>query len=74
MQADKQPEVLTEEDFATAERRQYKQSLSKVDLQHIKEALVGQPVWEQTLSNQELQEGGFGCWREYAAWALIKAW
>lgn len=74
MQADKQPEVLTEEDFAIAGRRQYRQSLSKDDLRQITEALVGQPVWEQTLSLPELQEAGFECWREYVAWALIKAW
>lgn len=74
MQAEKQPEILTEDDFARAEKRPYKQKLSKEDLQHLKEACVGQPVWEQTLSLEELQAGGFGCWGEYVAWALMKAW
>ena len=74
MQADKQLDLLTEEDFVIAQQRQYRQSLSRDDLQQITRLLVDQPVWQQTLSCQELKEGGFGCWREYVAWSLIKAW
>jgi len=57
-----QPEVLTEEHFAQAAKRQLNQQLSKDELQQIKKDLVGQPVWTQTLTLEELQQGGFGCW------------
>ena len=70
----KQPEVLTEEHFAEAEKRQVSQKFSKDELQLIKQKLVGQPVWPQNLPFEELQQGGFACWGEYVAWCCLKAW
>ena len=70
----KQPEVLTEEHFAQAEKRQLSQKLSKDEVQLIKKSLIGEPVWPQDLSFEELQQGGFGCWGEYVAWCCLKAW
>ena len=75
MQMDKeQPEVLTEEHFARAAKRKYNRKLSNDEIQVIKKELVGQPVWKQDLSSQELQEGGVECWGEYVACACLKAW
>lgn len=70
----KQPEVLTEEHFSEAEKRQVSQKFSKDELQLIKQNLVGQPVWPQNLPFEELQQGRFACWGEYVAWCCLKAW
>ena len=70
----KQPEVLTEDHFAQAEKRQLSQTLSKDEVQLIKKNIIGQPVWPQDLPSEELQQGGFGCWGEYVAWCYLKAW
>ena len=72
--AKKQPEVLTEEHFAQAAKHQLTHKFSEVELQQIKKDLVGQPVWKQSLSFQELQEGGFRKWGELVVWACLKAW
>jgi len=75
MQMDKeQPEVLTEEHFVQAAKRTYNCRLSNDEIQVIKKELVGQPVWKQDMSSQELQEGGFESWGEYVACACLKAW
>ncbi len=69
-----QPEVLTEEHFVQAAKRTYNRRLSNDEIQVITKELVGQPVWKQDVSSQELQEGGFECWGEYVACACLKAW
>ena len=70
----KQCEVLTEEHFVEAQKRQVSQKFTKDELHLIKQKLIGQPVWPQNLSLEELQQGGFMCWGEYVAWSCLKAW
>ena len=70
----KQPEVLTEEHFAQAEKRELSQQLSEDDVKLIKNGLIGQPLWPQDLPDEELQQGGFQCWGEYCAWCCLKTW
>ena len=58
-------EVLTEENFEQAAKRQYAHKFTKDTLEHLKKGLVGQPVWQQDLPCQELNEGEFDCWGDY---------
>lgn len=67
-------EYLTEEDFQQAAKNPRSGSLSEVELQELKGAVVGQPVRQQWLSDQQLRQGGYSSWREYVACGLIRAW
>ncbi len=66
-------QCVTEENFDRAARRGVSSRMSQEELQNIKEKLIGQPVWEQDLSSEELKQGGF-TWGEYVAWSCLKAW
>lgn len=57
----KQPEVLTEDHFAQARKRQLSQKLSKDEVLLIKKNCIGQPVWPQNLSSEDSQQGSFWC-------------
>lgn len=55
----KQSEVLTEKQCSSSKASPQSRTF-KDELQQIKMDLVCQPVWTQSLSVQELRDGGFG--------------
>lgn len=71
----KEPDLLTVDDFACAVKRKFGRKLTEDELLAIKDStLDGQPVWEQNLSDRQLQEWDYASWREYVACSLIKSW
>ena len=67
-------EFLTEEDFYQAAKNTKSGKPSEAELQDIKGDVVGVPVGQQWLSNEQLQQGGYDSWREFRACHLIAAW
>ncbi len=65
---------VTEEDFNHATRSPNSGTHTDLELQGLKELVVGQPVSHPKLTMEQLQASGYSSWPEYVACGLMRAW